>query len=195
MRCAVRTTSFSFWVVAIAAACSATLLATVTEPVTLRQLAAGAALIVRGSVTEVRAFPVPGRGIESVATVAVERVIKGESEPFIAVRVPGGVVGRYRQITIGAPALRLNQQAVFFLKRGADNGWRPVGMSAGVVRVLSETGTGRRLIAPAVVQGQTAAGGLVVRGDDRRRSLSVEEFETLVAMVMVDPPVTAEAAP
>jgi hypothetical protein len=109
--------------------------------------------------------------------------------------VPGGVVGRYRQVTLGAPALRLNQQAVFFLKRGADNAWRPVGMSAGVVRVRSETGTGRRLISPAVVQGQTASAGLVVRGDDRRRSLSVEEFEALVALVMVDLAVAGEVAP
>jgi hypothetical protein len=182
-------------VLAITTVCSATLIATVTDPLTLRQLAAGATLIVRGSVTEVRAFPAPGRGIESVATVAVERAIKGESEPFLAVRVPGGVVGRYRQVTLGAPALRLNQQAVFFLKRGADNAWRPVGMSAGVVRVRSETGTGRRLISPAVVQGQTASAGLVVRGDDRRRSLSVEEFEALVALVMVDLAVAGEVAP
>src|SRR5262245_28573470 len=82
MRC--RTT----WIVAMAAFAGATLAATVTEPLTLRQLAAGAALIVRGSVTDVRAFVVPGRGIESVATVAVEHTIKGESEPFLAVRVP-----------------------------------------------------------------------------------------------------------
>ena len=183
------------WVFAMAAVCSGTLFATVSDPLTLRQLTAGATLIVRGSITDVRAFPASGRGIESIATVAVERVIKGEFEPFVAVRVPGGIVGRYRQITIGAPTLRLNQQAVFFLKRGADNGWRPVGMSAGVVRVLSETGTGRRLIAPAVVQGQTASTGPIVRGDERRRSLSVEEFEALVAFVMVDLSATAGAAP
>jgi hypothetical protein len=174
-------------VFAIATVWSVSLLATVTDPLTLRQLAAGATLIVRGSITDIRAFPVPGRGIESVATVSVERVIKGESESFVSIRVPGGVVGRYRQVTIGAPALHVNQQAVFFLKRGADNGWRPVGMSAGVVRVRTDAATGRRLVAPVIVQGYTASSGTVVRGDDRRRSLSVEEFEALVGVVMVDP--------
>lgn len=183
------------WTLLTATVCGATLLASVSEPLTLRQLASGATLIVRGSVTDVRAFQVPGRGIESIATVAVERVIKGDFESYVAVRVPGGLVGRYRQVTVGAPALRVNQQAVFFLKRGADNGWRPVGMSAGVVAVRTEPATGRRLVSPVIVQGYTASVGTVVRGDDRRRSLSVDEFEALVAVVMAEPPLTWTGAP
>ena len=182
-------------IVLTAALCSTTLLASVTEPLTLRQLAAGSSLIVRGSVTDIRAFQVPGRGIESIATVAVERAIKGTSESFVSVRVPGGFVGRYRHVTVGAPVLRLNQQAVFFLARGVDNGWRPVGMSAGVVRVRTEVGTGRRLVSPVLVQDHTATAGPVMRGDDRRRSLSVEEFEALVAVVMTEAPVTWAGAP
>jgi hypothetical protein len=96
---------------------------------------------------------------------------------------------------VGAPALRISQQAVFFLTRGADNGWRPVGMSAGVVRVRTESGTGRRLVSPVLVQDYTVTAGTVVRGDQRRRSLSVEEFEALVAVVMTEPPVTWTGAP
>ena len=42
---------------------------------------------------------------------------------------------------------------------------------------------------------QTASAGPVVRGDERRRSLSVEEFEALVAFVMLDLSATAGAAP
>jgi len=68
-------------------------------------------------------------------------------------------------------------------------------MSAGVVRVRTEAATGRRLVAPVLVQGHTAPSGAVVRGDDRRRSLSVDEFEALVAVVMVDPPLTWTGAP
>jgi hypothetical protein len=166
----------------------APLVATVTEPISLRQLASSATLIVRGSVVDVRSLLVPGKATESVATVAVERVLKGQAETFVAVHVPGGAVGRYRRISLGAPALRVNQQAVFFLKRGADNAWRPVGLSAGVVRVLSEPATDRRLVHPVVVQGHTASAGPVVRGDDRRRSLSVDEFEALVAIVMLERP-------
>jgi hypothetical protein len=183
------------WIVAIAAFAGATLAASVTEPLTLGQLAAGATLIVRGSVTDVRAFFVAGRGIESVATVAVEHTLKGESEPFLAVRVPGGAVGGRRQVTIGAPSLRVNQQAVFFLKRGADNGWRPVGLSAGVIHVRTDPATGRRLVAPVIVSGYTASAGPVIRGDGRRRSLSVDEFEGLVVIALASPPVTAEVVP
>ena len=183
------------WTLLTATICSATLLASVTEPLTLRQLASGATLIARGSVTDVRAFQVPGRGIESIATVAVERVIKGEFESHVAVRVPGGLVGRYRQVKVGAPTLRINQQAVFFLKRSPDNAWRPIGMSAGVVRVRTEPATGRRLVSPVIVQDFTTPAGTVVRGDDRRRSLSVDEFEALVAAVMVEPSLTWTGAP
>lgn len=182
------------WVFIIATLAGVSLVASVTEPLTLRQLAAGAMLIVRGSVTDVRAFPVPGRGIESVATIAVEHTIKGQSEPFLAVRVPGGAFGGRRQVTIGAPALRVSQQAVFFLRRGADNGWRPVGLSAGVVRVRNDS-TGRRLVAPVILGGFTASVGPVIRGDDRRRTLSIEEFEALVALAMASPPLTAEVVP
>jgi hypothetical protein len=183
------------WVFAISAFAGATLGASVTEPLTLRDLVAGATLIARGSITDVRAFPVPGRGIESVATVTVEHVIKGEAEPFVAVRVPGGAVGGRRQVTIGAPALRINQQAVFFLKRGADNGWRPVGLSAGVVRVRTDPATGRRLVAPALLSGVTASIGPVTRGDNRRRSLSLDEFEGLVVFAMAGAPVPSEVVP
>jgi hypothetical protein len=183
------------WVFTIAALAGASLVASVTEPLTLRQLATGATLIVRGSITDVRAVSVPGRGIESVATVAVEHILKGASDPFLAVRVPGGAIGGRRQVTVGAPALRASQQAVFFLRRGVDNGWRPVGLSAGVVRVRVDPATGRRLIAPALLGGFTASIGPVFRGDDRRRSLSVEEFEGLVTQALASPPVAAEGGP
>jgi hypothetical protein len=182
-------------IVAIAAVAGATVAASVSEPLTLRQLAAGATRIVRGSITDVRAFSVPGRGIESVATVAVEHTLKGESEPFLAVHVPGGAIAGRRRVTIGAPSLRVNQQAVFFLKRGADNGWRPVGLSAGVVHVRSEPVTGRRLVAPVLLSGHTASAGPVLRGDDRRRNLSVEEFEALVVIALASPVATAEVVP
>ena len=46
-------------------------------------------LIVRGRVTDVRAIEVPA-GVESVATFAVERVLKGPAGDFVSVRVPGG---------------------------------------------------------------------------------------------------------
>ena len=65
--------------------------ATVFVPTEFREVVAEAGLIVRGRVTDVRSVDVPGRGVDSIATVAVENVIKGNPTQFVAVRVPGGV--------------------------------------------------------------------------------------------------------
>jgi hypothetical protein len=169
---------------------SAALAATVVEPATLRELTHDAALIVRGHVTDVRAVP-SVRGAETIATVAVARVIKGgSSDGFLSVRVPGGVVGRYRYVVLGAPVLRVGQQAVFFLARDRDNAWRPIGLSAGVVPIRAEAITGRLLVQPAAVAGHAGAPGPIVRGDAQRRSLVVDEFEALITLVAGSPAAT-----
>ncbi len=162
--------------------------ATVIEPATLRELARDATLIIRGHVTHVRAMASPGRGIESIATIAVTRVIKGDADPFLSVRVPGGVVGRSRHVVLGAPSLRPGQQAVFFLARDRENAWRTVGLSAGVVPIRTEAATGRVFVQPPIVAGHTAALGPITRGDSGRRTLAVDEFEALVALVIATPP-------
>jgi hypothetical protein len=45
------------------------------------------------------------------------------------------------------------------------------------------------------LSGYTASAGPVMRGDGRRRSLSVEEFEGLVVIALSIPAGTAEVAP
>jgi hypothetical protein len=158
--------------------------ATVFVPTEFREVVAEAGLIVRGRVTDVRSVDVPGRGVDSIATVAVENVIKGNPTQFVAVRVPGGVSGRYRQVLVGAPVLRAGERAVFFLWSDADGIWRPVGLSMGVFDVLPDPQTGRPTVRPPVVMGRTASAGPVVRGDVRRKLLSIQEFESLVQLVM-----------
>jgi hypothetical protein len=162
----------------------AALAATVIEPSTLNDLATDAGLIVRGQVTDVRAVAVPGRGIESVATVAVDRVLKGDPLSFVAVRVPGGTLGRYRHVMVGAPKLRVRQHAVFFLVRAPDHGWRPVGLSAGVVRIVSEPVTGRPVVYPVVFVRRPGTAGPIVRGDGLRRLATVGEFESMVELAL-----------
>jgi len=98
--------------------------------------------------------------------------------------VPGGTVGRYRVWMIGAPTLRANDAAVFFLKRDAENAWRPVGLSSGIVRVEREPVTGRLVVHPPILAGQTASIGPVVRGDARRKMLPVADFESMVRVVI-----------
>jgi hypothetical protein len=71
------------------------------------------------------------------------------------------------------------------LQRGSDNAWRIVGFSMGVFRVKLEPLTGRAVIDPPVLSGQTASvTGRVVRGDPRRKPVPVQEFESLVRLVM-----------
>ena len=84
----------------------------------------------------------------------------------------------------GAPRLELNDIAVFFLKRGADGLWRPVGLAMGIFRVQAERSTGRPVIRPPVLTDRTASAGPVVRGDIRRSPLSLQEFDALVRVAM-----------
>lgn len=159
--------------------------ATVFIPTEFRELVSDAGLIVRGRVTDVRAEAVPDRGIESIGTISVDAVLKGTADRFVSVRVPGGVLGATRTVMVGAPRLSMSEQAVFFLKRGADNYWRPVGLSMGIYRVQYNRTSRRTLISAPVLLGHTASPGPIVRGDARRGPIAVSEFESLVRLVTV----------
>ena len=159
--------------------------ATLIVPAELREVATDAGLIVRGTVTDVRSFVVSGNAIETVATVAIARRLKGEADGFVGVRVPGGEVGRTRYVMTGAPTFRVGQQAVFFLKRGPDSSWRPIGLTLGIYRVQAEAGTGRAMVQTPVVTESSRAP--MMRGDVRRRPLPVAEFESLIRLVLAAP--------
>jgi hypothetical protein len=165
-------------------AAGAVLSANLVIPTAFREVVADASLIVRGTVTDVRSFRAPGRGIESVATLAVQAVLKGEATAFVSVRVPGGTIGTRRFVMVGAPSFQTGEQAVVFLRRDGEGAWRPVGLSMGVIRVRADRASGRLAVAPPVVGGWTAAtAGPVVRGDARRQTMAVTEFESLVRLV------------
>ena len=94
-----------------------TLSAHTVLPTAFPEVVAQSTMIVRGRVTDVRVAKDPDSGVESIATVAVDHVLKGGSSPFVSVHVPGGLVGRTRVVVSGAPTLRAGDEAVFFLKR------------------------------------------------------------------------------
>ena len=154
-------------------------------PTSFPEVVAQSSMILRGRVTDVRVVKDFDRGVESIATVAVDHVLKGGSSPFVSVHVPGGSIGGTRTIVAGAPTLKTGDHAVFFLKRAADNGWHPTGLSMGIYRVNVDARTGVPTIKPPLVAGETAAEGRVVRGDTRRQPYSVGEFESLVRLVML----------
>jgi hypothetical protein len=164
--------------------CGAAASATVVVPTAFRDVVKDAALIARGHVTDVRSVVVPNAGIDSVATIAVDSLLKGPAAQFVSIRVPGGQVGRYRFVAVGAPHLVIGEQAVFFLKRDPDNAWRPIGLTLGIYRVQADPQSGRPVVDPPLVPGVTASIGQVVRGDRRRAPMPIPEFESLVRLVM-----------
>lgn len=169
---------------ACVAAFGATAAATVFVPTEFREVVADSGLIVRGHLTDVRAMS-SGASVETVGTIAVENVLKGQVDGFVSIRVPGGVMNGRRFVMVGAPDLRVGEEAMFFLKRGADGAWRPVGLSMGVCAVHPDAVTGRPVINPPVLAGTTATvGQRVTRGDARRKPMSVQEFESMVQLVV-----------
>ncbi len=149
-----------------------------------RAVVSEASTIVRGRVTDVRAARSPAGDVESVVTIAVETALKGTADAFIAMRVPGGSIGRYRTVMVGAPVMRVGEQAVFFLKRGPANSLWPVGLAQGIYRVSNVGGTGGMVQAPVIPGVTTNVVGAVVRGDVRRKTVPVGEFESLVRLML-----------
>jgi hypothetical protein len=171
-------------IAALVLSAAAPLHATVVTPIAVPDLVGHAALIVRGRITDLRSVIPSEGGIATIATVAVTTALKGSAGPFVAVRVPGGVIGRDRVVTIGAPVLRVDEEAIFFLDRGPDHLWQPIGLSAGIVAVRADAVSGAPVVMPPVIAGRTASVGPVVRGDTRRRPMAVESFESIVRIVL-----------
>jgi hypothetical protein len=140
--------------------------------------------IVRGRVNDVRAYRSASGDVESAVTIAVESTLKGSPESFVSMRLPGGTIGRYRTVMMGAPVMQVGERAVFFLKTAADNSLWPVGLAQGIYRVSGAAGAVPLVYAPVVAGVTTNATGIVVRGDARRKSLPVTEFESLVRLLL-----------
>lgn len=148
-----------------------------------KEVVSSASTIVRGRVNDVRAYRSASGDIESAVTIAVEATLKGSPGSFVAMRLPGGTIGRYRTVMMGAPVMRTGERAVFFLKSAPDNSLWPVGLAQGIYR-LSGAGALPRVYAPVLPGVTTNATGSVVRGDARRKSLPVTEFESLVRLLL-----------
>jgi hypothetical protein len=157
-------------------------------PADFREIVSESSLIVRGRVNEVRAIALPGSGIETVATILAENVLKGQPAQFVSVRVPGGVVGNRRSVLTGAPELRAGDRAVFFLKRDTTAGFRLTGLSMGLYRLQGDPGTGRATVTPPIVLMRNSPPGPIVRGDRARTAMSLQQFESLVRLVAAQPP-------
>jgi len=126
--------------------------ATVLVPADLGELSRDAVAIARGRVVAVQGlWTLNHRAIETVVSLQVEEYLKGSLGGVATFRVPGGRLGRYRSIFVGAPEFAVDQQVVVFL--GAQGPAVPhvLGLSQGVFRVVPDaTGAGLVVTPPAM---------------------------------------------
>jgi hypothetical protein len=158
--------------------------ATVIVPAEFSEVVAGSELIAYGRVVDVHAEWADGRRrIDSVVTVDVMSWFKGGSETTLSFVVPGGEMGRYRQVTIGAPVFKPGDEAVLFLKRQGAPMPYVFGLNQGVFRVRPDQRGVRQVTTPALLarSGVTEA---VRRGAVTRKPVGLDEFGAQIRSVM-----------
>lgn len=165
---------------------SVALQATVLVPIEFRELVSIAPVIVHGRVVDVRSALLDGRrSVETFVTVEAGDYLKGQLGPNFTIRVPGGQIGRYRTVFVGAPEFRAGDELILFLQTPRASLPHIVGLSQGAFRIVPDPRTGQRMVTTPIVMG-TGTGDVerVVRGDPARRSLSIDAFRDVVRQVM-----------
>ena len=161
---------------------SATVRGTTVLPADLGELSRQAQAIPRGRVVAVEArWTEDRRAIESIVTLQAETYLKGEFGPTLQFRVPGGQLGRFRSITVGAPEFQVGQRVIVFLGARGPRLPHILGFSQGVFRIQQTRG--RLLVAPPPVLPAAATSvrpARVVRGDRRRVATPLADFERQV---------------
>src|SRR3954447_5333300 len=90
--------------------------ATVLIPADLGELSRDALAIARGRVAALDSqWTEDHATIETIVTLEVEGYLKGSLGSTLRFRVPGGELGRFRSITVGAPEFVVDQHVVVFL--------------------------------------------------------------------------------
>jgi hypothetical protein len=174
MRSFARTVSASL---AVSAALVPGASATMLLPVSLTELVTRADAIAHGRIVAVEARMVDGRrSVARLVTLAVADYYKGNLGSDVQVRVPGGELGHYRTVTVGAPEFTIGEEVVLFLvARGAAD---PVlaGLGQGVFRVRVDPQSGARVVGPIPGTPWSSGAGSVARGDVDRRPIRLDRF-------------------
>jgi hypothetical protein len=159
--------------------------ATVLVPAEFHEIVAGSQIIVYGRVLAIRAEWSDDRSrIESIVTVSAGTYLKGGPGSTVTLRVPGGQIGRYRNVMIGAPQFQAGDEAVFFLTASGASVAHIFGLNQGLYRVRVDPQTGQRLVVLPVLMSEGDQPRTVVRGDPVRRQLSLNDFAATVRQAM-----------
>jgi hypothetical protein len=174
---------------ALAAALVATpalLRGTVIVPAEFREIVAGSEIIAFGRVADAVAEASPDRKrIDTLVTFDVGTYLKGAGAGSIVVRVPGGQVGRYRDLLVGAPVFTPGDEAILFLTV-RDGQPYIFGLNQGVFRVRFDPDLRRRIVVPPALRARSETPETVVRGAAARRSVPLETFGAHVRAVLAE---------
>ena len=159
--------------------------ATVIVPAEFREVVAGSDVIVVGRVTDVTAEWADGRRrIDSYVTVEIATTLKGEAKQTITFLVPGGQIGRYRSVMVGAPVFARGDEAVLFLNARPSAVPHVFGLNQGVYRVRVDARSGQRIVVAPPLLARSQAAEVLRRGAANRRSLPLDAFNAQVREVM-----------
>ena len=160
--------------------------ATVLLPAEFREIVGESQIIAYGRVVDtVSELSDDRKRIETIVTFEVDTYLKGGPGETLTLRIPGGQVGRYRSITVGAPVLETGTEAVLFLRQG-DSGLPYVfGLNQGMFRVQRDPRTQRRLVMPPLLA-RSENPERVVRGAVSRQPMTLEAFGAQVRSVMAE---------
>jgi hypothetical protein len=156
--------------------------ATTLVPADVGELSRDARAIVVGRVTAVEPRWTPDRrAIETLVTLQADAYLKGSLGLSVQFLVPGGVLGRFQNIVVGAPRLAEGERIVVFL--GARGPSLPfiLGLSQGLYRVVLSDRTWV-VTPPALLPGASTATP-IARGDPRRRPMALDEFTDQVRLL------------
>jgi hypothetical protein len=160
--------------------------ATVLLPVEFREIVGNSQIIAYGRVAEaVAELSEDRKRIETVVTFEVGTYLKGGPGETLTFRVPGGQIGRYRSITVGAPVFESGEEAVLFLNQRGEGLPHIFGLNQGVFRVRRDERTQRRFVMPPLLA-RGEAPEVVVRGAASRKAVPLETFGAQVQSVLAE---------
>lgn len=155
--------------------------ATVLIPADLGELSRGAVAIARGRVAALDPRWTEDRGtIETIVTLEVESYLKGSLGSTLRFRVPGGDLGRFRSIVVGAPEFAVDQQVVVFLGANGPSVPHVLGLNQGVFHLSRAADASGWLVTSPVMLPAPVGAVRIVRGDPSRRAVALADFEQTV---------------
>lgn len=161
--------------------------ATVLAPAEFREIVGGSNIIAYGRVLEKVAARSDDRmRIDTLVTFQVGTYLKGGPGETLVFQVPGGEIGRYRNVMVGAPSFEVGEEAVLFLTVRPGARAAIFGLSQGVFRVRVDERTKRRIVVPPALMARGTTPEAVVRGAVSRQSLPLESFGAQVQAAMTD---------